>query len=109
MKAWISFLTRHKDFAAAELALVHESYLVINDAAQLAFELYRDWGKLDAFSSELRKFYFPSGVEKEARFLAIGRIESKHWTAICTMRGEVIRIISVRRARKEEVGYCEGN
>jgi len=45
----------------------------------------------------------------EARFLAIGRINGKHWTAICTLRGEAIRIISVRRARKEEVGYYEGN
>jgi uncharacterized DUF497 family protein len=45
----------------------------------------------------------------EERFLAIGWIAGKHWTAICTFRGEAIRIISVRRARKEEVGYYEGN
>lgn len=44
----------------------------------------------------------------EARFLAIGRIKGKHWTAICTLRGDAIRIISVRRARTEEVGYYEG-
>ena len=46
---------------------------------------------------------------EEERFLAIGRIDAKHWTAICTFRGEAIRIISVRRARKEEVGYYEGS
>ncbi len=50
-----------------------------------------------------------SRMTDEARFLAIGRIEGKHWTAICTLRGEAIRIISVRRARKEEVDYYEGN
>jgi uncharacterized protein len=50
-----------------------------------------------------------SRMTEEERFLAIGRIESKHWTAICTFRGEAIRIISVRRARKEEVDYYEGN
>ena len=48
-------------------------------------------------------------VAVESRFLAIGRIDGKHWTAICTLRGEAIRIISVRRARKEEVKYYEGN
>lgn len=50
-----------------------------------------------------------SRATDEARFLAIGRIEGRHWTAICTVRGEAIRIISVRRARKEEVDYYEGN
>ena len=49
-----------------------------------------------------------SGASDEERFLAIGRIAGKHWTAICRLRGEAIRIISVRRARKEEVGYYEG-
>ncbi len=77
LKEWISFLTRHKDFAAAELALVRESYLVINDAAQHVFELYRDWGKLDTFTAELRKFYFPAGVVHEARFLASGGAQKK--------------------------------
>jgi uncharacterized protein len=50
-----------------------------------------------------------SRMSEEERFLAIGLIASKHWTAICTFRGEAIRIISVRRARKEEVDYYEGN
>lgn len=49
-----------------------------------------------------------SRMTEEERFLAIGQIAGKHWTAICTFRGEAIRIISVRRARKEEVGYYEG-
>ena len=45
----------------------------------------------------------------EARFLAIGRIDGKHWTAICTFRGMSVRIISVRRARQEEVAYYDGS
>ncbi len=45
----------------------------------------------------------------ESRFLAIGRIQGRHWTAICTLRGEAVRIISVRRSRKEEVEYYEGS
>jgi uncharacterized DUF497 family protein len=30
-------------------------------------------------------------------------IEGRHWTAFFTLRGEAIRIISVRRARDDEV------
>ena len=44
----------------------------------------------------------------ESRFLAIGGIDGKHWTAICTLRSDAVRIISVRRARKEEVEYYDG-
>jgi len=49
-----------------------------------------------------------ANVAGEVRFLAVGRIEGKHWTAICTLRGEAVRIISVRRAREEEIGHYEG-
>ena len=49
-----------------------------------------------------------ANVAGELRFLAIGRIDGKHWTAICTFRAEAIRIISVRRARKEEIEYYDG-
>ena len=41
--------------------------------------------------------------EAEPRFLVIGRIGSKHWTAVITYRGENVRLISVRRSRAEEV------
>jgi len=41
--------------------------------------------------------------ENEPRFLLIGRIAEKHWSAIITYRGDNIRIISVRRSRKLEV------
>lgn len=49
----------------------------------------------------------PARTEDEPRFLAIGRIDGKHWTAIWTPRGEAVRIISVRRARAEEVAHYE--
>ena len=45
----------------------------------------------------------PSKYEAEKRYLFIGKIEQKHWSAIATYRQQAIRIISVRRARKEEV------
>jgi len=43
----------------------------------------------------------------EPRFLEIGTIESKHWSAVVTYRNERIRIISVRRSRVEEVRLYE--
>lgn len=38
----------------------------------------------------------------EARNLVVGEIAGKRWTAVTTTRGEAIRIISVRRSRKDE-------
>lgn len=43
----------------------------------------------------------------EPRFLVIGIIEGKHWSGVITYRGDKIRIISVRRSRKEEVEIYE--
>lgn len=51
----------------------------------------------------------PVMSQDEPRFLVIGRIADKHWTAVCTIRGEALRIISVRRARKMEVTFYEGS
>lgn len=43
----------------------------------------------------------------EARFIIIGKIGDKHWSAIVTYRAERIRIISVRRSRDNEVDLYE--
>ena len=40
--------------------------------------------------------------EEERRYLVIGRIGEKHWSAVATYREDAIRIISVRRSRKRE-------
>lgn len=47
-------------------------------------------------------------TQDEPRFLVVGRIGEKHYSAVITYRGERIRIISVRRARTEEVALYEG-
>lgn len=46
-------------------------------------------------------------TEGESRFLIVGRIGAKHWSAVVTYREERIRLISVRRARKREVELYE--
>jgi len=39
--------------------------------------------------------------------LVIGKISGEHWSAVITYRREKIRIISVRRSRKEEIDIYE--
>jgi uncharacterized DUF497 family protein len=39
--------------------------------------------------------------------LVIGQINRRHWSAVITLRGSVIRLISVRRSRPEEVQLYE--
>ena len=51
----------------------------------------------------------PVKAADELRFLVIGKISGKHWSGIITYRTEKIRIISVRRSRKEEVEIYESS
>ncbi|MGD0229578.1 MAG: BrnT family toxin [Syntrophorhabdales bacterium] len=50
----------------------------------------------------------PVRTSDEPRFIVIGRIFEKHWSGVITYRSDRIRIISVRRSRKEEVDLYEG-
>jgi uncharacterized DUF497 family protein len=45
--------------------------------------------------------------EGEQRYLVIGIIAGKFWSAVITYRDDIIRIISVRRSRKAEVSLYE--
>lgn len=54
------------------------------------------------------RIIFPARTVDEERFIIIGLIGEKHWSAIYTLRDGQIRIISVRRSRKEEVSLYEG-
>jgi len=49
----------------------------------------------------------PAKTIDEPRYMVIGKIKDKHWSGIITFRNEDIRIISVRRARPEEVEIYE--
>jgi uncharacterized DUF497 family protein len=51
----------------------------------------------------------PVRTSDEPRFLVVGRIAGKYFSGIITYRGDKIRIISVRRARKEEVNIYESS
>ena len=49
----------------------------------------------------------PAKTTDEERFLVVGKIRDKHWSAVVTPRDGNIRIISVRRSRTEEVAIYE--
>jgi len=51
----------------------------------------------------------PVKTSDEPRYLVIGKISEKHWSGVITYRGKKIRIISVRRSRKEEVEIYESS
>ncbi|WP_020146740.1 BrnT family toxin [Thioalkalivibrio sp. ALJ15] len=45
--------------------------------------------------------------EGEPRFLLIGKIAGRHWSAVVTYREGRTRLISVRRSRRKEVELYE--
>jgi hypothetical protein len=51
----------------------------------------------------------PARTTDEQRFLIVGRIANRHWSAVVTYRLAKVRIISVRRSRQEEVDAYESN
>lgn len=55
-----------------------------------------------------RRVEVAARLADEPRRLTVGRIGRKHWAAVFALRGECVRIISVRRARFREVAIYEG-
>ena len=57
--------------------------------------------------ADARLVEVPARTTDKARWLLIGKIDEKHWSAVITRRGDIIRLISVRRSRDEEVAIYE--
>ena len=66
-----------------------------------------DFEQAQAIWNDPDALEIPAISAQEPRFLVIGRIESKHWSAVITYREEMVRIISVRRSRENEVKLYE--
>ena len=49
----------------------------------------------------------PATSEGELRYIVVGKIAGKHWSAVITYREANIRIISARRSRETEVVIYE--
>jgi uncharacterized DUF497 family protein len=66
-----------------------------------------DFRSAQALWEDPDRIEIPARTTDEPRVILLGRIEGSVWAAIFTYREEKIRIISVRRARKDEVGLYE--
>lgn len=68
-----------------------------------------DFAEAQALWSDPWLLEAPARTGDEPRFLVVGRLGGRHWSAICVRRGSNVRIISVRRARKKEIERYEGS
>jgi uncharacterized DUF497 family protein len=66
-----------------------------------------DFLEAQALWSDPMLLEIPAKTTDEPRYLVIGLLDNKHWSAVMTYRGDKIRLISVRRARAEEVALYE--
>ena len=67
-----------------------------------------DFTHVQALWQDVMRVEIPARTVDEPRWLVIGRIGDKHWSAVVTYREGRTRIISARRSRKEEVALYEG-
>ena len=56
---------------------------------------------------DINRIEIEANSTDEIRMMVIGKIQRKHWSAIITYRQNRIRIISVRRSKKQEVNFYE--
>jgi uncharacterized DUF497 family protein len=66
-----------------------------------------DFEEAQALWSDPELLEIPARVSDELRWVVIGKMNEKHWSAVITRRSDNVRIISVRRARDEEVEIYE--
>lgn len=66
-----------------------------------------EFEEAQALWNDPNRLEIPAKTEDESRWVVIGKNGGKHWSAIMTFRRERIRLISVRRARTEEVAFYE--
>ncbi len=66
-----------------------------------------DFERAQTLWTDVDLMVIPARTTDEVRFLAIGIVESRHWSAIFTVRNGRIRLISVRRSRREEIELYE--
>ena len=67
-----------------------------------------DFEKAQLLWTDPDRIQIPAKTVDETRFMVIGKIDGKHWSAILIFREDTIRIISVRRSHKEEIEIYEG-
>jgi len=68
-----------------------------------------DFEEAKALWLDDHRIEIPARTIGETRFLVVGTIAEKHWSAVITYREDRVRIISVRRSRDEEIEIYEGS
>jgi len=69
--------------------------------------LDRDFRQAQSLWEDPGLIEVPAKTEDELRLLVVGKINGKHWSAVITCRNDIMRIISERRSRKEEIEIYE--
>jgi uncharacterized protein len=67
-----------------------------------------DFTAVQALWDDPMRVEIPARTVDEPRWLVIGQIAGRHWSAVVTYREQRVRIISARRSRKEETALYEG-
>jgi uncharacterized DUF497 family protein len=66
-----------------------------------------DFSQAQALWDDVDRVEIPAKTIDENRSMVIGRIGARHWSAVITYRADKVRLISVRRSRKEEIELYE--
>ncbi len=66
-----------------------------------------DFEQAQQLWNDPHRLELPARSTTEPRWLIIGKIQDKHWSAIITYRNQVTRLISVRRSRPNEITIYE--
>ena len=66
-----------------------------------------DFVEAQALGNDPDLIEIPARTTDEPRYMVIGRIGERHWSGVVAYRQDRVRIISVRRSRKEEIKIYE--
>jgi uncharacterized protein len=80
------------------------------DSAKSTANLVKHGIDFDAAQSiwrDPRRIEIPARTTDEPRWMVIGQIDDRCWSAVVTYRDDHVRIISVRRSREGEVAIYE--
>lgn len=66
-----------------------------------------DFVEAQSLWHDINRVFIEAKADDEKRYILIANRKGKFWTAIYTLRADKIRIISVRRARPEEIEIYE--
>ncbi len=81
------------------------------DPAKSAANLVKhgiDFTAAQSIWRDTHRIEVPARTMDEPRWMVIGQIDGRWWSAVVTYRDEHVRIISARRSRESEVAIYEG-